>query len=334
MGTRNRSATSLFVGAVCAAAVGLAGCGSPETSSRNPQQAFPGDGCSPMANSQLVMLRDDKRMTLADNLVAAIHQAAAEPALVAALDRVAEGLDQPRIRTLNRATDLQRRNPQDVAREFESEWRLLGDGLERGSGRRIVIGATDVNENLTVAHLYRIALTGVGYDATVTTLGSRDTVEPALERGEIHVAPEYLGSLTEFLNRKLNGAQAAPLAGGDATATAAELRRLGAKVGLVFGAPAEATHQQGFAVSQALADRYHLRTLSQFAERCSGRDTVLGGPQDCRTRPWCQPGLERSYTLAVGRFVGLGGGEEVKAALRDGSVTIGLVETSDPALVS
>ena len=64
-----------------------------------------------------------------------------------------------------------------------------------------------------------------------------------------------------------------------------------------FGKPSAAADQNAFAVTKAFADKYGVKTLSDFAAKCSGAATVLGGPAECPQRPFCQPGLEKTYGI-------------------------------------
>jgi osmoprotectant transport system substrate-binding protein len=150
-----------------------------------------------------------------------------------------------------------------------------------------------------------------------------------LEKGDISVTAEYAGTLTEFLNGKVNGASATPLASGDIDKTVAALKDLGSKRNLAFGKPSAAADQNAFAVTKALADKYSLKSLSDFAAKCSGKATVLGGPAECPQRPFCQPGLEKTYSIGIGSFASLdAGGPQTKNALKNGTATIGLVFSS------
>src|SRR3712207_8478361 len=54
----------------------------------------------------------------------------------------------------------------------------------------------------------------------------------------VTVVPEYVGTLTEFLNKAANGADAPAKASADLDATVTELTTLGEGAGLVFGTPA------------------------------------------------------------------------------------------------
>src|SRR5690606_26194023 len=104
-----------------------------------------------------------------------------------------------------------------------------------GSGS-LVVGAFNFSESITIAEIYGIVLRDAGYDVEVRAIGNRETVYPALESGEIHVVPEYVGTLTEFINKKVNGDDAAALASGDLASTVTALTGLGAQVGVAFGA--------------------------------------------------------------------------------------------------
>ena len=79
-----------------------------------------------------------------------------------------------------------------------------------------------------------------------------------------------------------------------------------------------------------------MKTLSELADACGDGSLVLGGPAECPTRPFCQPGLEETYGLKFGSFQEYGdtGGPLTKAAIQKGEVSIGLVFSSDGALAT
>ncbi|WP_373313903.1 glycine betaine ABC transporter substrate-binding protein [Planosporangium flavigriseum] len=320
--------------AVGLATVGLAaGCGKAGSSGTQAAKDVQGAGCVPVAGEQLVMLTDDKKLQAVDNLIPAINAKAADPTLVAALDKVSTAVGAKELVALNKATDVDRKTPKAAAEEFAASGKLAG--IAKGAGGKITIGAANFSENETLGELYRIALEAAGYQATVQKIGNRELYEPALEKGDIQVVPEYVGTLTEFLNKKANGASPAPLASGDLDKTVAALTDLGSKVGLKFGKPSQAADQNAFAVTKAFADKYKVSTLSEFADKCSGRATVLGGPAECPQRPFCQPGLEQTYKMQFGKFASLdAGGPQTKNALRTGAVSIGLVLSSDAAFAT
>jgi osmoprotectant transport system substrate-binding protein len=257
---------------------------------------------------------------------------AAMAGVIDALNHVSAALSLDKLIALNKAVDVDRKTPQTAAQDFATAEKFT-DGIQKGAGGKLIIGAANFSENQTLAELYRLALVAAGYDATVQQIGNRELYEPSLEKDQIQVVPEYAGTLTEFLNKKVNGASAAPLASGDVDKTMTALKDLGTKVGLAFGQPAEAADQNAFAVTKAFADKYQVQTLTDFGSKCSGKATVLGGPPECPQRPFCQPGLQQTYSIQVGSFLSLdAGGPQTKTALKTGKVSLGLVFSSDSEL--
>lgn len=286
--------------------------------------------CDPIAGDEIVVLEDDKGLQTVDNIIPAVNAEASSPELLDALNSVSAALDTDKLIALNKRVDIDRETSPNVAREFVAE-EGLGEGLTGGSGQ-VTIGAANFGENQTLANIYAEVLRSAGFEATVRTVGNRELFEPALERGELDIVPEYVGTLTEFINQAENGAAAEPVASSDLDATVEGLRGLGEQVGLVFGEPSEAADQNAFAVTTAFADEHGVATLSDLAEMC-GSGLVLGGPPECPERPFCQPGLEETYGLAFDSFSALdAGGPLSKTALTRGEVSLTLVFSSDAAL--
>lgn len=332
-----RVRTRLAVGAVGALTVAglLTGCGDEGSSGTDaPQQGAGGAGCAPVAGDQLVVLTDDKKLQNTDNIIPAINADAANPQLVAALDKVSAALDTPKLIALNKAVDVDRKTPKAAAEEFASANNLT-TGIAKGPGGQIVVGAGNFSESQTLAELYKIALSAAGYQVTVQQIGNRELYEPALEKGEIQVVPEYAATMAEFLNTKANGQNAAPVSSPELNKTVTALKAAGDKAGITFGAPAAAQDQNAFAVTKAFADKYGLTTLSDLAAKCSGSATVLAGPPECPQRPKCQAGLVQVYNFKAGSFSSLdAGGPQTKNALKTGTASVGLVFSSDGALAT
>lgn len=290
--------------------------------------------CAPVADDALVVLEDDLGLQTVDNIVPAVNAAAAEasPGLLGVLDAVSATLDTATLIDLNRAVDVERRTSSEVAAEFVAE-QGLDQQEDVGGGTAVLVGAANFSESATLAEIYAAALDAAGFDASTQTIGNRETYLPALELGDLTVVPEYVGTLTEFINKSVNGAAAPAVASSDLDATMTELRALGEQTGLVFGEPAAAQDQNAFAVTVAFAEEHGVSTLSELAATCG--DIALGGPPECPDRPFCQPGLEQLYGLDVGSFTSLdAGGPLTKAALQQGEITLGLVFSSDAALAA
>ncbi|MEH1055814.1 glycine betaine ABC transporter substrate-binding protein [Micromonospora sp. CPCC 206171] len=332
-----RVRTRLAVGAVGALTVAglLTGCGDEGSSGTDaPQQGASGAGCAPVAGDQLVVLNDDKKLQNTDNIIPAINVDAANPQLVAALDKVSTALDTPKLIALNKAVDVDRKTPKAAAEEFASANDLTA-GIAKGPGGQIVVGAGNFSESQTLAELYNIVLTAAGYQVKVQQIGNRELYEPALEKGQIQVVPEYAATMAEFLNTKANGKNATGVSSPELDKTVTALKAAGDKVGITFGAPAAAQDQNAFAVTKAFADKYGVQTISDLAAKCSGSATVLAGPPECPQRPKCQAGLVEVYDFKAGSFSSLdAGGPQTKNALKTGTASVGLVFSSDGALAT
>lgn len=322
----------------------LAGCGEGGSSgTAAPQETAevtgtPGsqatEGCAPVADDALVVLEDDLALQNTDNVIPAVNAEVADDALLAALDAVSAALDTEDLIALNKAVLVDRQTSRVAAEEFADANGLTG-GIEATGSGAITVGAANFAENQTLGELYRIVLEAAGYDVTVQTLGNRELYEPALEAGDIQVVPEYAATMADFLNGKVNGADAEPVSSPDLDETVGALRELGEEVGIVFGTPSAAQDQNAFAVTRAFSETYGVTTLSQLAEKCSGEATVLGGPPECPERAKCQIGLEDVYDFRAGSFASLdAGGPQTKTALTTGVISVGLVFSSDPDLTS
>lgn len=314
---------------------GLAACGDPGSSGTSaPQEpnATTGEVCEPVAGEDLVSLDDDQGLQTVDNIIAAVNADAADPALMAAVDLVAESLDTAALIDLNRAVDVERNTSSQAAAAFVAEHDLTAPE-QAPDARSVVVGAANFSESATLAELYAAVLKDAGYDVEVRTIGNRELYLPALESGELTIVPEYVGTLTEYLNLDQNGSDADPVASSDLEDTMEHLTELAENAGLAVGSASDAADQNSFAVTAEFAAEHNIATLSDLSEACGG--VILGGPPECPERGFCQPGLEEVYGLTITDFRSLdAGGPLTKAALRNGEVSIGMILSSDPDLVT
>jgi osmoprotectant transport system substrate-binding protein len=333
MKARIRIVAPLALALLATAACGQSGSSGTGGSSSSGAQAA-GSSCAPVKGEQLVVLKDDKTLQNADNIVAVANASAAQknPALLPALDAVSKALTTDDLVTMNNDVDVQRKSATDVASAWVKDHPVT-DGLAKGSGA-IAVGGANFTESTVLATIYADVLKAVGFDATVKQVGSRDLYLPALEKGaEIQAFPEYLATVTEAINKQVNGPNATAVASGDVQATLTAVKPLAQKKGLTFGTPSDAADENAFAVTQTLADKLKVTTLSELADACKDGSLVLGGPPECPTRPFCEPGLEKTYGLKFGNFTALdAGGPLTKAGIQQGKVSIGLVFSSDGAL--
>ncbi|MFE7809429.1 ABC transporter substrate-binding protein [Streptomyces sp. NPDC057430] len=220
-----------------------------------------------------------------------------------------------------------------------------GDSLEEGkagggaSGAKkgsLVVGAAAFTESKVLAELYAQVLNGAGYSATVTTVKNRELYEPSLEKGEIDVVPEYAATIAEFLNAKVNGSKAPeekPIASGDAAATVEALKKLAEPRGLKVLAFGEAVDQNAFAVSKEFAEKNKLKTLSDLG--AAKLKVRIAAGDECEIRPFCAPGLKKTYGIDVTGIDPKGvGTPQSKQAVKDGVDQLVLTTTTDATIES
>jgi osmoprotectant transport system substrate-binding protein len=207
-----------------------------------------------------------------------------------------------------------------------------------GSGKKgtLVVGAAAFTESKVLAELYAQLLGDAGYKTSITTVKNRELYEPSLEKGEIDVVPEYAATLAEFLNAKVNGPKAPeekPVASGDVTATVEELTKLAEPLGLKVLPVGEAVDQNAFAVTKEFAEKNKLKTLSDLGR--SKRPVKIAAGDECEVRPFCAPGLKKTYGIDVAGIDPKGvGTPQAKQAVKDGEDDMVLTYTTDGTLES
>ena len=164
---------------------------------------------SAYSTGKYVQLADDKHLQNADNVVPLIKTSKATPDVIA------------------------------------KKW-LTDHGYTSTSGSStgtITVGALNFPESAIIAQIYGQALKGKGYTINFKlNLGSREVVEPALEKGDIDLFPDYAATELEFQNK--GKGEATP----DAAATVAKLNTYLSPKGLKALDPSPAVDQNAFAV--------------------------------------------------------------------------------------
>jgi osmoprotectant transport system substrate-binding protein len=193
-----------------------------------------------------------------------------------------------------------------------------GGGGNGGEDRTLTVGGVAFAENQIVAEMYAQVLENAGYTVERQTgLESREVLQPAIEAGDIDIAPEYLSSLLLFLDP--DGA-----ASGDPDGVRSELEPLLADRGQTLLESAEANDTNAFVVTQETAEANDLATMSDLASVAG--DLTLGGPPECPDRPFCLPGLQEVYGIEFGEFVALDvGGPLTVEALENGDIDVALL---------
>lgn len=212
---------------------------------------------SAIVANDFVLLEDDQSLQTAENITPLVSEELPDDA-AALLDEVSAALTTENITELNGRVELEQEDPADVAADFLEQEGISGDGVD-GSGE-LTVGAVAFAENQIVAEMYGQVLEQAGYKVKrQMDLGSREILYPALKKGQIDVAPEYLGSLLLFLDPKAN-------ATGDPENNVSALEPLLERDGLRLLQYSEANDQNAFVVTRETADRYGLETVSDLAE--------------------------------------------------------------------
>ena len=196
------------------------------------------------------------------------------------------------------------------------------------SPESIRVAAFGFTESKILAELYSQALRAKGYPTgPVVQGGPRELVQPALAKGLIDLVPEYAGSALSFLTLGAVGGSA------NVTDTHDALALVVAPLNIVALKPALAQDSNAIVVTQATADRFGLRDISDLTS--VGAQLVFGGPPECAQRRLCLAGLESVYGIEFREFIPLDtGGPLTLQALRSGSIDVALLFTTDPAIVS
>ncbi|MFD7609431.1 ABC transporter substrate-binding protein [Streptomyces sp. NPDC059828] len=200
-----------------------------------------------------------------------------------------------------------------------------------GDSRHLTIGSAGFTESDLLARMYSLLLEQAGYHTEIISVNNREIYEPALERGQIDVVPEYAATLADWLNAKANGPKAAPAGSPDLGRTMAALRSLAASRGLTVLDPGKAVDQNAFAVTQEYAAKHHLKTLSDLGR--SGLPVRLAAGDECVQRPYCAPALKKAYGIDITGIDPKGvGTTQSKQAVQSGQDQMVLTTTTDATL--
>ena len=207
-----------------------------------------------------------------------------------------------------------------------------GDNGDAGNGAAEEKGSLTVGvsgafaENQIVAEMYAQVLADAGYEVDTTLdIGTREISDPALERGEIDIKPEYLASELLFLDP-----EATPSA--DPAEVVAELEPLLAEKGIALLEPSPAQDANAFVVTQETASSTGAASLSDLADGAG--DLTLGGPPECPDRPFCVPGLKKTYGIEFAEFQPISDTAARVQALAGGQIDVALLFSTNSQIAA
>ncbi|MFJ1791476.1 ABC transporter substrate-binding protein [Kitasatospora griseola] len=188
-----------------------------------------------------------------------------------------------------------------------------------GSGKTVVVGSANFPENVLLASIYSQALQAKGVKVEEKfNIGSREVLYGQLQSGSLTVLPEYNGALLGYLDAKSTAT------GKDAVNT--ELAaKLPAGLGILNSAAAE--DKDSLTVTQETADRLGVKSIADLAGKA--QDLVIGGPPEFKSRREQQ--FKDAYGLTFKEWKPTA--DTTANALKDGTVQVGNVFTTDPKIV-
>ncbi|WP_373300919.1 ABC transporter substrate-binding protein [Streptomyces violascens] len=202
-----------------------------------------------------------------------------------------------------------------------------------GDNKHLTIGTAGFTESDVLAQMYALLLGKAGYSTKILSVTNREIYEPALESGQIDVVPEYAATFADWLNAKAHGADAKPVGSPDLDRTMTALRALATPRGLTVLDPGKAVDQNAFAVAESYAHEHRLKTLSDLG--ASKLPVRLAAGDECVQRPYCEPGLKKTYGINVTAVDPKGvGTTQAKQAVQSGRDQMVLTTTTDATLAA
>ncbi|GAA2747750.1 MULTISPECIES: ABC transporter substrate-binding protein [Kitasatospora] len=203
-----------------------------------------------------------------------------------------------------------------------------GDPLASGSGsaaakdsgaKTVVVGSANFPENVLLASIYSQALKAKGVKVEEKfNIGSREVLYGQLQSGSLTVLPEYNGALLGYLDPKATAA-------GSEQVNAALKEKLPAGLAILDSAAAE--DKDSLTVSQDTADRLGLKTIADLSAKAG--ELAIGGPPEFKSRREQQ--FKDTYGLTFKEWKPTG--DTTANALKDGTIQVGNVFTTDPRIV-
>ncbi|MFI5529629.1 ABC transporter substrate-binding protein [Kitasatospora sp. NPDC051853] len=195
-------------------------------------------------------------------------------------------------------------------------------GSSAASGKTVVVGSANFPENVLLASIYSQALKAKGVKVEEKfNVGSREILYGQLKSGGLTVLPEYNGALLGYLDPK-----SPALTGGTEAVNAALHTTLPAELTVLDASAAQ--DNDSLTVSQETADKLGLKSIADLAGKSA--DFVIGGPPEFKSRREQQ--FKDAYGLTFKEWKPTG--ETTANAIKDGSIQIGNVFTTDPKVVT
>ena len=193
------------------------------------------------------------------------------------------------------------------------------------AGKSITVGSKNFTEQFVLGEIYAQALEAAGYKVKKElNLGSEVVAFKALKSGEIDAYPEYTGTaLTSFYGVKVTDVPK----DADQAYEQAKEKLKGDKITAFAQAPFDNTYRLG--MTKEKYEELGIRNTSELEGK--SQDLVVNGFPECRQRPDCLLGVEKTYGLKFKKFLA---SESKYEVLDKGQADVAFVFTTDANLAT
>ena len=203
-----------------------------------------------------------------------------------------------------------------------------GGGGNKGS---LVISGQTFTEGKIMAEMYDQVLSAAGYSVEQKLVDTRDIYFEQLSKGSVDIVPDYLAGIGDYLNIQANGPDAKPITTNSPDESLDAIAPLAKDAGITLLQPAEATNQNGYAVTKEFADDNDLEALSDLGKL--DQSVTLAAAPDCEGRMDCAKGLKQVYKIDIENVLPLGfGGAPTRKSIQDGESDLAQFGTTDPSV--
>lgn len=200
-----------------------------------------------------------------------------------------------------------------------------------GDSRHLTIGSAGFTESDLLAQMYALLLDRAGLlheDHLCHQPGDLRTGAGEWPDRRRTGVRRHLRRLAE---RQEERRRRHPVGSPDLDTTMKALRALAGPRGLTVLDPGRAVDQNAFAVAAPYAARHRLKTLSDLGR--SGLPVRLAAGDECVQRPYCAPGLKKTYGIDITAVDPKGvGTTQAKQAVQSGRDQMVLTTTTDATL--
>ncbi|MEU5862243.1 ABC transporter substrate-binding protein [Nonomuraea sp. NPDC047529] len=193
-------------------------------------------------------------------------------------------------------------------------------GSAAAAGGKAVIGSFDFDESVLLASIYAQALEAKGVQVEEKPrIGSREAVYDQVKNGGLTIVPEYNGNLLAFIDLKNTASTTDEV-------NAALKEKLPSELEVLDSSPAE--DKDSLSVTKETQTKQSLNSMEDLAK--VSKNMVVGGPPEFKKR-W-EARFKEVYGIEFKQWEPKG--PATADALKDGSIQVGNVFTTDPKMLA